>query len=355
MFQSSCVYVSRCWGAVTAGDVNFGPEFWSDITSIRGRCWANRGRYWNHSSFHSVSWPSCQSDSDLFWFQVQVLTPPKKKTLMSLCWLLGPVKRKLRLTHPMRRKIQELALPPLVLMDQWKEILLTPTSMDTALEWALLLIKSVLLLTHLWYLCLAAFHQVIWPPVGQPRPLLVLLTNHKSLWNRRNRGTHVQTQTHTSFSVCIVCSCESFLVYRCIFRSSHRLYSLFNNVVLFARTVSSCFQEFLLQNSRIQVHFPRMWLIFLYCTEKELQSLKGWLCCRAATIRVSRKKGGSGSSTPQTPQSAVVRSSWLDVWKGFRWHYQHHHHYCFSDLLLLSQSFITNLNKILVELKLSVG
>ncbi|XP_056253388.1 arf-GAP with Rho-GAP domain, ANK repeat and PH domain-containing protein 1 isoform X2 [Seriola aureovittata] len=36
---------------------------------------------------------------------------------------------------------------------------------------------------------------------------------------------------------------------------------------------------------------------------------------RAATIRVSRKKGGSGSSTPQ---SAVVRSSWLDVWKGFR-------------------------------------
>lgn len=93
----------------------------------------------------------------------------------------------------------------------------------------------------------------------------------------------------------------------------------------------------------------------LYCTEKELQSLKGWLCCRAATIRVSRKKGGSGSSTPQTPQSAVVRSSWLDVWKGFRWHYHHHHHYCFSDLLLLSQSFITNLNKILVELKLSLG
>ncbi|XP_067348222.1 arf-GAP with Rho-GAP domain, ANK repeat and PH domain-containing protein 1 isoform X2 [Channa argus] len=36
---------------------------------------------------------------------------------------------------------------------------------------------------------------------------------------------------------------------------------------------------------------------------------------RAATIRVSRKKGGSG--TP-APQSAVVRSSWLDVWKGFR-------------------------------------
>ncbi|KAM9348690.1 arf-GAP with Rho-GAP domain, ANK repeat and PH domain-containing protein 1 [Symphorus nematophorus] len=36
---------------------------------------------------------------------------------------------------------------------------------------------------------------------------------------------------------------------------------------------------------------------------------------RAATIRVSRKKGGSG---PSTPQSAVVRSSWLDVWKGFR-------------------------------------
>ncbi|XP_041808379.1 arf-GAP with Rho-GAP domain, ANK repeat and PH domain-containing protein 1 [Chelmon rostratus] len=36
---------------------------------------------------------------------------------------------------------------------------------------------------------------------------------------------------------------------------------------------------------------------------------------RAATIRVSRKKGGSGSSAPQ---SAMVRSSWLDVWKGFR-------------------------------------
>nr|XP_046266473.1 arf-GAP with Rho-GAP domain, ANK repeat and PH domain-containing protein 1 isoform X2 [Scatophagus argus] len=36
---------------------------------------------------------------------------------------------------------------------------------------------------------------------------------------------------------------------------------------------------------------------------------------RAATIRVSRKKGVSGGSTPQ---SAVVRSSWLDVWKGFR-------------------------------------
>ncbi|XP_047184084.1 arf-GAP with Rho-GAP domain, ANK repeat and PH domain-containing protein 1 [Scophthalmus maximus] len=36
---------------------------------------------------------------------------------------------------------------------------------------------------------------------------------------------------------------------------------------------------------------------------------------RAATIRVSRKKVGSGNSTPQ---SAVVRSSWLDVWKGFR-------------------------------------
>uniref|UniRef100_A0AAQ5Y8G3 Arf-GAP with Rho-GAP domain, ANK repeat and PH domain-containing protein 1-like n=1 Tax=Amphiprion ocellaris TaxID=80972 RepID=A0AAQ5Y8G3_AMPOC len=36
---------------------------------------------------------------------------------------------------------------------------------------------------------------------------------------------------------------------------------------------------------------------------------------RAATIRVSRKKGGSGSSGPQ---SAVVRASWLDVWKGFR-------------------------------------
>ncbi|XP_044078447.1 arf-GAP with Rho-GAP domain, ANK repeat and PH domain-containing protein 1 [Siniperca chuatsi] len=36
---------------------------------------------------------------------------------------------------------------------------------------------------------------------------------------------------------------------------------------------------------------------------------------RAATIRVSRKKGVSGSSTQQ---SAVVQSSWLDVWKGFR-------------------------------------
>ncbi|XP_008277690.1 arf-GAP with Rho-GAP domain, ANK repeat and PH domain-containing protein 1 [Stegastes partitus] len=36
---------------------------------------------------------------------------------------------------------------------------------------------------------------------------------------------------------------------------------------------------------------------------------------RAATIRVSRKKGGSGSLAAQ---SAVVRASWLDVWKGFR-------------------------------------
>ncbi|XP_038144260.1 arf-GAP with Rho-GAP domain, ANK repeat and PH domain-containing protein 1 isoform X1 [Cyprinodon tularosa] len=37
---------------------------------------------------------------------------------------------------------------------------------------------------------------------------------------------------------------------------------------------------------------------------------------RAATIRVSRKKGGGGESAPQ---SAVVRASWLDVWKGFRY------------------------------------
>ncbi|KAM4727168.1 arf-GAP with Rho-GAP domain, ANK repeat and PH domain-containing protein 1 isoform 1-T1 [Anableps anableps] len=37
---------------------------------------------------------------------------------------------------------------------------------------------------------------------------------------------------------------------------------------------------------------------------------------RAATIRVSRKKGSSGDSSPQ---SAVVRASWLDVWKGFRY------------------------------------
>ncbi|XP_034746782.1 arf-GAP with Rho-GAP domain, ANK repeat and PH domain-containing protein 1 [Etheostoma cragini] len=36
---------------------------------------------------------------------------------------------------------------------------------------------------------------------------------------------------------------------------------------------------------------------------------------RAATIRVSRKKGASGGSAPQ---SAVVRASWLDVWKGFK-------------------------------------
>nr|XP_024657510.1 arf-GAP with Rho-GAP domain, ANK repeat and PH domain-containing protein 3-like [Maylandia zebra] len=35
---------------------------------------------------------------------------------------------------------------------------------------------------------------------------------------------------------------------------------------------------------------------------------------RAATIRVSRKKGASGKPTPQSP---VVRASWLDVWKGF--------------------------------------
>ncbi|XP_010729768.3 arf-GAP with Rho-GAP domain, ANK repeat and PH domain-containing protein 1 isoform X1 [Larimichthys crocea] len=38
---------------------------------------------------------------------------------------------------------------------------------------------------------------------------------------------------------------------------------------------------------------------------------------RAATIRVSRKRGGSAPKS-STPQSAVVRSSWLDVWKGFR-------------------------------------
>ncbi|XP_029925434.1 arf-GAP with Rho-GAP domain, ANK repeat and PH domain-containing protein 1 [Myripristis murdjan] len=36
---------------------------------------------------------------------------------------------------------------------------------------------------------------------------------------------------------------------------------------------------------------------------------------RAATIRVSRKKGGAVSPSVQ---SAVVRASWLDVWKGFR-------------------------------------
>ncbi|KAM9788515.1 arf-GAP with Rho-GAP domain, ANK repeat and PH domain-containing protein 1 [Neosynchiropus ocellatus] len=36
---------------------------------------------------------------------------------------------------------------------------------------------------------------------------------------------------------------------------------------------------------------------------------------RAATIRVSRKKGGSGNASPKT---AVVRADWLDVWKGFR-------------------------------------
>ncbi|XP_029375449.1 arf-GAP with Rho-GAP domain, ANK repeat and PH domain-containing protein 1 isoform X2 [Echeneis naucrates] len=36
---------------------------------------------------------------------------------------------------------------------------------------------------------------------------------------------------------------------------------------------------------------------------------------RAATIRVSRKKGSNISSPPL---SAVVRSGWLDVWKGFR-------------------------------------
>ncbi|XP_076026611.1 arf-GAP with Rho-GAP domain, ANK repeat and PH domain-containing protein 1 [Genypterus blacodes] len=36
---------------------------------------------------------------------------------------------------------------------------------------------------------------------------------------------------------------------------------------------------------------------------------------RAATIRVSRKRGGGASSSSQ---SAVVRASWLDVWKGFR-------------------------------------
>ncbi|KAM8834895.1 arf-GAP with Rho-GAP domain, ANK repeat and PH domain-containing protein 1 isoform 1-T1 [Synchiropus picturatus] len=36
---------------------------------------------------------------------------------------------------------------------------------------------------------------------------------------------------------------------------------------------------------------------------------------RAATIRVSRKKGGSGNATPKT---AVVRADWLDVWKRYR-------------------------------------
>ncbi|XP_043996523.1 arf-GAP with Rho-GAP domain, ANK repeat and PH domain-containing protein 1 isoform X2 [Gambusia affinis] len=38
---------------------------------------------------------------------------------------------------------------------------------------------------------------------------------------------------------------------------------------------------------------------------------------RAATIRVSRKKGSG--SRDSAPQSAVVRASWLDVWKGFRY------------------------------------
>ncbi|XP_030602451.1 arf-GAP with Rho-GAP domain, ANK repeat and PH domain-containing protein 1 [Archocentrus centrarchus] len=37
---------------------------------------------------------------------------------------------------------------------------------------------------------------------------------------------------------------------------------------------------------------------------------------RAATIRVSRKKGAAGRPAPQ---STVVRASWLDVWKGFRY------------------------------------
>ncbi|XP_028322114.1 arf-GAP with Rho-GAP domain, ANK repeat and PH domain-containing protein 1 isoform X2 [Gouania willdenowi] len=36
---------------------------------------------------------------------------------------------------------------------------------------------------------------------------------------------------------------------------------------------------------------------------------------RAATIKVSRKKGGKKASTPR---SAMVRASWLDMWKGFR-------------------------------------
>ncbi|XP_016891590.1 arf-GAP with Rho-GAP domain, ANK repeat and PH domain-containing protein 1 isoform X2 [Cynoglossus semilaevis] len=36
---------------------------------------------------------------------------------------------------------------------------------------------------------------------------------------------------------------------------------------------------------------------------------------RAATIRVSRKKGGRGGSVPQ---GSVVRNSWLDTWKGLR-------------------------------------
>ncbi|XP_029703988.1 arf-GAP with Rho-GAP domain, ANK repeat and PH domain-containing protein 1 isoform X2 [Takifugu rubripes] len=37
---------------------------------------------------------------------------------------------------------------------------------------------------------------------------------------------------------------------------------------------------------------------------------------RMASIRVSRKKGGSGNSSPR---GAVVQSSWLDIWKGFRY------------------------------------
>lgn len=55
----------------------------------------------------------------------------------------------------------------------------------------------------------------------------------------------------------------------------------------------------------------------MVCRWLDLQRCDAFLMisCRMASIRVSRKKGGSGNSSPR---GAVVQSSWLDVWKGFR-------------------------------------
>lgn len=61
-----------------------------------------------------------------------------------------------------------------------------------------------------------------------------------------------------------------------------------------------------------RVHFFQMefcWLDLRLCDAFLMMS------CRMASIRVSRKKGGGGNS--RSP-GAVVQSSWLDVWKGFR-------------------------------------
>lgn len=55
-----------------------------------------------------------------FWFQFYLRLT--LSTRMSPCWPVGEL-RKPTLSRPMRRK-KELALPPLVLMDQWEQILL---------------------------------------------------------------------------------------------------------------------------------------------------------------------------------------------------------------------------------------